>query len=190
MTYEDSHDDRPACYISVDVETSGPNPTDYDLLAIGACLAEDVAVRFYVELRPVTGRWVPEALAVSGLSMEALAQHGTPPAEALSQFEAWLDEVVPASQVPVFVALNAPFDWMFVNDYFHRIHGHNPFGHSALDIKALYMGVSGVAWAETSMRALSARYLDARSLTHNALQDAIDQAQLFARLLQETPSGP
>jgi ribonuclease T len=187
MTYEDSHPDRPACYISVDVETSGPNPSDYDLLSIGACLVRDVETTFYVELRPVTGRAVPDALAVSGLSMEALARTGTPPAEALARFETWLDGVVPASHHPVFVALNAPFDWMFVNDYFHRIHGRNPFGHSALDIKALYMGLSGVEWAETSMHALSARYLDARPLTHNALQDAIDQAHLFAHLLEETP---
>ena len=28
-------------YISIDVETSGPNPSEYDMLSIGACLAED-----------------------------------------------------------------------------------------------------------------------------------------------------
>ena len=185
MTYEVSHDGRPACYVSVDVEASGPNPTDYDLLSIGACLAEDVATTFYVELQPVTGRSVPEALAVAGLSMEALARTGTAPAEALAGFEAWLGEVVPPAQRPLFVALNAPFDWMFVNDYFHRTLQRNPFGHSALDIKAFYMGMRGVTWAETSMRVLAARYLDNRSLTHHALQDAIDQAELFVQLLRE-----
>lgn len=185
MTYETSHNGRPACYISVDVETSGPNPTDYDLLSIGACLAEDPETTFYIELQPVTGRSVPEALAVSGLSMESLARTGTPPVEALSRFEGWLAEVVPASHQPLLVALNAPFDWMFVNDYFHRTMQRNPFGHSALDIKAFYMGLSGVTWPETSMRALSARYLDHRPLTHNALQDAIDQAELFMRLLRQ-----
>jgi ribonuclease T len=189
MTYEEAHNGRPACYISVDVETSGPNPSDYDLLAVGACLAQDVDTTFYVELRPVTGRSVPEALAVSGLSMDALARTGTPPRSALAQFAAWLDAAAPPSHQPLFVALNAPFDWMFVNDYFHHYLHHNPFGHSALDIKALAMGLSGVPWAETSMRALSARYLDDRALTHNALQDAIDQAALFTRLLQEMRSG-
>ncbi len=189
MTYEDAHNGRPACYISVDVETSGPNPSDYDLLAVGACLAEDVDTTFYVELQPVTGRSVPEALAVSGLSVDALARTGTPPRAALAQFAAWLDGAVPPSHHPLFVALNAPFDWMFINDYFHRFLHHNPFGHSALDIKALAMGRLGVAWAETSMRALSARYLDDRALTHNARQDAIDQAALFTHLLKEMRSG-
>ncbi len=32
-------------YISVDVETSGPNPGDYDLLSIGACRVDDTEVR-------------------------------------------------------------------------------------------------------------------------------------------------
>ena len=74
---------------------------------------------------------------------------------------------------------------MFVNDYFHRYLQHNPFGHSALDIKAFYMGLAGTRWARTSMRYLAARYLDGRKLTHNALQDAQDQAEVFANILAE-----
>jgi ribonuclease T len=175
-------------YISVDVETSGPNPSDYDLLSIGACLVHDLAQGFYVELQPVTGRSVPDALAVAKLSMAALAKTGEPPARAMALFAAWVDEVVPAPSQPIFVALNAPFDWMFVNDYFHRTLGRNPFGHSALDIKAFTMGLTGVPWAQTTMQALSARYLGGRRLTHNALQDARDQGELFGVLLQKAGS--
>ena len=65
----------------------------------------------------------------------------------------------------MFVALNAPFDWMFINDYFHRYLGANPFGHSALDIKAYYMGLSGVTWSETSMKHISAHFLEEKHLT-------------------------
>jgi len=83
------------------------------------------------------------------------------------------------------VALNATFDWMFVNDYFHRFLQRNPFGHSALDIKAFYMGLAGVNWAQTSMKALAARYLSGRKLTHNALQDARDQGEVFRHILAE-----
>ncbi len=172
-------------YISVDVETSGPNPSDYDLLSIGACLAEDIDRGFYVELQPVTGNAIPGALAITGLSMETLAETGVPPAEALMQFEAWLHEVVSPTERPIFVALNAPFDWMFVDDYFHRFLRHNPFGHSALDIKAFYMGLAGVSWAQTSMKYLAARYLQGRKLTHNALQDARDQGEIFCCILRE-----
>ena len=178
-------------YISVDVETSGPNPGDYDLLSIGACRVDDTEAEFraeevfYIELQPVTGRAIPGALAISGLSMQVLAETGTPPTRAMALFEDWLDRTVPPAHRPVFVALNAPFDWMFVNDYFHRCLQRNPFGHSALDIKAFYMGLTGAHWAQTSMRALAGRYLGGRKLTHNALQDAKDQAEIFFHILAE-----
>ncbi|MBN1248090.1 MAG: 3'-5' exonuclease [Anaerolineae bacterium] len=172
-------------YISVDVETSGPNPSDYDLLSIGACLAEDIEQGFYIELQPVTGNAIPGALAITDLSMDELAETGVPPAKALARFEAWLHEVVPETERPVFVAFNAPFDWMFVDDYFHRFLRRNPFGHSALDIKAFYMGLTGVSWAQTSMPYLAARYLDGRKLTHHALQDARDQAEIFQHVLKK-----
>lgn len=172
-------------YVSVDVETSGPNPSDFDLFSIGACLVEDLETGFYIELQPVTGRAIPGALAITDLSMEELADSGQPPQRAMMAFERWLQASVPETHRPVFVALNAPFDWMFVNDYFHRYLGRNPFGHSALDIKAFYMGLTGVRWAQTSMRVLSARYLDGRKLSHHALQDARDQAEVFACILEE-----
>ncbi len=172
-------------YVSVDVETAGPNPADYALLTIGACLIDDPAQVFTIELQPVTMRSTPQALAVTGLSLERLSREGLPPAEAMRRFEAWLQRVVPPGHQPVFVGFNAAFDWMFVADYFHRFLGRNPFGHTALDIKAFYMGLAGVAWSETTKAALAARYPDHPALTHNALQDAVDQAALFRRLLHE-----
>jgi len=172
-------------YISIDVETSGPAPSRYDLLSIGACLAEEPEKGFYVELQPVTGNVMAGTLAISDLSMEVLAETGMPPEKAMAQFEKWLHDVVPQTHRPIFVALNAPFDWMFVADYFNRYLRHNPFGHSALDIKAFYMGLVGATWAQTSMRYLSRRYLSGRKLTHNALQDARDQAEVFCHILKE-----
>lgn len=172
-------------YISVDVETSGPNPGDYDMLSIGACLVEEIEKGFYVELQPVRNNAIPGALAISGLSMKTLAETGEEPAQAMRQFEAWLHETVPENARPVFVALNAPFDWMFVSDYFHRFLRRNPFGHSAIDIKAFYMGLTGTRWALTSMRYMAERYLDGRKLTHNALSDAQDQAEIFTHILRE-----
>jgi DNA polymerase III epsilon subunit-like protein len=172
-------------YVSVDVETAGPNPSQYSLLSIGACMVCDPKRTFYVELQPVNDSFLPSALSVSGLSMEALARDGLAPAEAMAQFEVWAKGQVPEAQRPILVAFNAPFDWMFVNDYFHRYIGHNPFGHSAIDMKAFYMGMTGVPWEETSMRYLVNRYLDTRKLAHHALQDAVDQAGLFRNMLAE-----
>ena len=96
----------------------------------------------------------PEALESCGFSMEKLAVEGVDPAEAMQRFETWLQEVLPTGQSPIFVGFNAPFDWMFVNDYFHRFLGHNPFGHAAIDIKSYYMGLAKVPWEETTMQFL------------------------------------
>ena len=173
--------------ISVDVETAGPFPGRYSLLSIGACLISDPDSTFYVELQPIAPDAVPEAQAVSGLSMEVLLERGAAPSAAMLDFAAWLQAVVPAGAHPVFVGFNAPFDWMFVNDYFHRFLGYNPFGHNALDIKAFYAGRTGAAWSETSLRHIATRYGGAPALSHNALSDAIDQAGLMAAMLEERP---
>ena len=169
-------------YISVDIETAGPNPSQYSLLTIGACTLRERASTFYVELKPVNMNYVPEALAISHLSMDRLAERGLEAAEAMRNFETWLKEQTPEGQRPLFLAFNAPFDWMFVNDYFHRFLGRNPFGHTAVDIKAYYMGLTGVGWEETSMRYISQMYLGDRQLTHHALRDAMDQAEIFRKM--------
>jgi DNA polymerase III epsilon subunit-like protein len=172
-------------YISVDVETAGPVPSQYSLLSIGACTLTEPRRTFYVELKPENDRFVPEALEICQLSMETLAKDGLLPLEALRRFEAWLVEVLPPGIAPIFVAFNAPFDWMFINDYFHRYLGRNPFGHSALDIKAAFLGARRIPWYKTSFRSLIQRYHEEGGHKHQALEDAIDQGELFKRLLME-----
>jgi DNA polymerase III epsilon subunit-like protein len=171
----------PEAYISVDIETAGPAPSAYALLSLGACLIDDPERSFYAELRPAAGEAVPAALAVSGLSLDQLAASGLPPAEAMERFAAWVEEVAGARR-PVFVAFNAPFDWMFVADYFHRFGVPNPFGHSALDLKSLYMGAVGGPWSGTSFAAVAARFGLPAELPHHALEDARIQAEVFRRL--------
>lgn len=172
--------------ISVDVETAGPLPRVYSLLSIGACTVYEPAHTFYVEIQPINDSFLAEALQVSGLSMEKLKATGLAPLDAMSRFENWLREVVPQDQRPVFVAFNAPFDWMFVNDYFHYYLGRNPFGHNALDIKAFYMGLKGSCWHETSMDRIMHQYFGKRQLTHHARQDALDQAEIFRLMLADS----
>ncbi len=175
--------------ISVDVETAGPNPSDYSMLSIGACLVDDPANGFYVELKPINDAITPGALSIAGLTLQHLRENGQEPSAAMLAFESWVASVVPSTSAPIFVGFNAAFDWMFVCDYFERFLGRNPFGHAALDIKSFYMGTAGGSWAETSMRFLSPRYLDGRVLSHNALGDARDQAALFSAIRLEFSSG-
>jgi DNA polymerase III epsilon subunit-like protein len=177
------HNTRDEVYISVDVEASGPIPGEHSLLSIGACLVGSIERDFYVELKPISDNHVPSALAVSGLSLEHLREHGADPAMAMAQFEHWVESVTSVGSRPVFVALNATFDWMFTHYYFQRFLGRDPFGVGGLDIKAYYMGLTGCAWAETSKSRMHRDLLPERSLTHHALEDAVWQAEVFANLL-------
>jgi DNA polymerase III epsilon subunit-like protein len=171
--------------ISVDVETAGPNPSQYSLLSIGACSVFHPDQTLYLELKPVNLDFSPEALETCGLSLDKLSKEGVEPLEAMRQFETWLQKAVTTGQRPVFVGFNTSFDWMFVNDYFHRFLGHNPFGHAAIDIKSYYMGMANVPWEETTMRFLGQRYLKQTALIHQARQDALDQAEIFRKILLE-----
>jgi ribonuclease T len=172
-------------YISIDVETAGPNPSQYAMLSIGACTLTSPRKTFYVELKPDRQAFSTEALEISHLSLEKLSKEGQEPKEAMLHFADWLKESVPAGIRPIFVAFNAPFDWMFVNDYFQRYLHYNPFGHAALDIKSYFMGQEGVPWSQTSMHNVGSRYLNIKHLSHHALQDAIEQADIFIKMLAE-----
>lgn len=181
-------DPKPETFVSVDIEAAGPVPSRYSMLAIGACLVDQPQKTFYIELKPLHDAAVPRALEIGGLTLEELRRTGVDAEEAMQRFADWVRTVVPPSRAPVFVGFNAPFDWMFIDDYFERFEIPNPFGHSALDIKSYYMGKMGSTWAETSLRRLSPRYLEGRPLSHNALGDARDQAELFRKIVAD--GGP
>jgi len=182
MTNNASHQEH---FISVDIETAGPNPSKYALLSIGACTIPEPRETFYVELQPDKTAYTEEALAVSNLPLEFLHKEGLPPRVAMKNFADWVLHVTPIQDQPIFTAFNAPFDWMFVNDYFHRYLGYNPFGHKALDIKALYMGRKQSQWSDTAYSHIVRDFGLESPLSHHALEDALQQAELLQALLDE-----
>lgn len=105
-------------YISVDVETSGPIPGEYSMLTIGACLADEPDQVFSCELKPISANADPEALAVTGLSLDRLAVDGPAPDVAMRAFQSWVEKVADTDKLPVFVGLNAPFDWVLWTEIF------------------------------------------------------------------------
>jgi ribonuclease T len=180
-------------WISVDVETSGPTPHTGSLLAIGACLVDVPDAGIELLLRPEPDLpWLEDAAAIHGLDRATLEREGLVPATAMAAFERWIGEVTPEGSRPVMVALNAPFDWMFVADAFWRHLGRNPFGASALDIKALYLGRHMPVvdrWSGTSRVRMLEHYPVALPHTHDALDDAREQAVL-CRLIVEAAREP
>lgn len=171
-------------YICIDVESAGPNPADYALLSIGAALVDDPQTSFYVELQPDKPDQTEEAAQIHKLDLAVLAETGLHPQEALQRFADWVGEHS-VDNMPVFVAFNAPFDWMYINDYMHHYLGYNPFGHRAMDIKATFFGLQGVAWNDTSFPQVGAHYGHNQVLDHNAEEDARQGAVLFSLMLKE-----
>lgn len=173
-------------FISVDVETAGPIPGEYSLLSIGACAVDDDSQTFQCELKPINRNADPKALEVTGLSLDELADRGLEPEAAMEAFELWAKTLAGDDGTLVFVGFNAPFDWSFVNYYFHRFAGGNPFGFTALDIKALYMGVVGGSWADTRSSKIAELLAPTRRGDHDALHDALYQAELFRLVRQKS----
>ena len=56
-------------YIMVDVESDGPIPGDYSMVCFGAVIVEPGLARdFYGKFKPISEKWNPETLAVSGFT--------------------------------------------------------------------------------------------------------------------------
>lgn len=163
-------------YIMVDVEADGPIPGDYSMISLGAVVvAEGLDRTFYGCLQPMTARWQPSSLAISGFSREETLAFDAPH-DVMVRFDTWL---ATENRGPLyFVSDNNGFDWQFVNFYFHHFLGQNPFGHSSLHLGSLYKG---------AVRNLMQNFNHLRRTahTHNALDDAIGNAEAFLAICQQ-----
>jgi hypothetical protein len=126
-------------YIMVDIESDGPIPGDYSMISFGAVLVDETLDNtFYGRLKPVSDKFIPDALAVSGHTREETLTFDEP-ADVMHAFAAWINEV--CSDRPIFISDNNGFDWMFVCWYFHHFTGANPFGFSSQNLGSLYKGM-------------------------------------------------
>ena len=170
-------------FISVDIETDGPIPVDYSMLSLGAVEMETEKT-FYIELKPISQNVVQESLEVTGLDRYKLIKSGINPEDAMKRFAVWITEVAGGRQ-PVFVA-SASFDWMFVHWYFVHFLGSNPFGINGVDYKSYYMGMMRLDnWGKAKRKYIDPRFIpDPKDFpkTHNALDDAKQQAEIFRRM--------
>ncbi|MFB6812320.1 3'-5' exoribonuclease domain-containing protein [Streptomyces sp. NPDC056387] len=193
---------RPSLYISVDIEADGPVPGPYSMISLGAAVAgrQDGASytaadperhTFYRELRPIGDRFVPEALAVSGLDRDRLLREGTDPLAAMDAFRAWVRSVAAeAGAQPVMCGYPASFDWTFLYWYLIAFGDDSPFGHSGcLDMKTLYAAKAGVPLRAAVKGRMPRELLSTRRHTHHALDDAIEQAELMSNLMLWTPAA-
>lgn len=187
---------RPDLYISADVETDGRIPGPFSMLSFGLTVVGSYAgdrlhrvspgsETFYRELRPISESFEQEALDVNGLDRRRLLSSGTEPANAMEDAATWVRQVA-GGRRPVLVAYPVAFDWSFLYWYFERFAASgSPFGFSScLDIRTLYQATAGTVHDASGKDSMPSVLIPEAPHTHNALDDALEQGELFANVFE------
>jgi 3' exoribonuclease, RNase T-like len=183
-------------YFSADVETDGPIPGPFSMLSFGLVFAgtfdgekfsrpHDYCKTFYRELKPVSDDFQVEALQVNGLDRERLIRDGVSPDTAMKDAADWVKAIAGEGR-PVLVAYPLSFDWSFLYWYFIRfLTEGSPFDYSGcFDIKTAFAVKARIPIASAGRSRLDPDLRANSHHTHNALEDAIEQAQVFANLFE------
>lgn len=180
-------------YVSTDVETDGPIPGPHSMLSLGSVALELDGTelgRFTANLEPLPGAEAhPRTMAWWETQPEAWAacrENAEQPAEVMGRYDGWL-RGLPGR--PVFVGYPLLFDMMFVYWYQIRFVGASPFGHSGMDIKslawvALGAGAGGRTYRASSKRGMREAWRSRRRHTHQALDDALEQGDVFVNIVK------
>lgn len=158
----------------VDVEADGPCPGIYSMISFGAVAVTPKKETFYAKLEPLPGAfYIPEALAVSGFSREQTIDFDDPCIQ-MHEFRDWLTQF----DRPMFISDNNGFDWQFINWYFWKFMGQNPFGHSSTNLGSLYKGMV------KDLRK-NFKHLRKTKHTHNPVDDAMGNVEAFEYMKRE-----
>lgn len=180
-------------YVSVDVEADGPIPGEYSMLSFGLAIAasydgskfaprDPSQSTFYRELKPISPNFDPKALEVAAIDRDSLAANGAEPITAMTDARNWVLREA-QDRRPVLVGYPIVFDWMFMHWYFVKYTESSPFGFSgAIDMKTMYQQKAKVTLDHAGRRDLPSQLKSKRAHTHNALDDAIEQAEIFNNL--------
>lgn len=161
--------------IVVDVEADGAVPHLFSMVSFGAVIVEpSLSKTFYGQTKPISDVWQPEALAISNFTRE---EHLTfnEPENVMLEFKNWIAEN--SNGKPVFISDNLAFDWQWINYYFHRFTGGNPFGFSGRRIGDIYSGLVKDYFA-------ASKWKDFRQTkhTHHPVDDARGNAEALLKI--------
>lgn len=176
-------------YVSTDIEADGPIPGPHSMLSFASAAFRadgSIVSTFSRNLETLPGAsGHPSTMSFWEKQPKAWAacrEDLRSPEDAMRDYVAWLKTL---GGKPVFVAYPAGFDFTFVYWYLMRFAGESPFSHSALDIKTFAMVLLGKGYRDAAKRNMPPRWLSERKHTHVALDDAIEQGELFCNMLAE-----
>lgn len=170
-------------HFALDVEADGPCPGLFSMVSFAVVPVDEPEAAFYSTMAPISERWIPEALAVSGFSREECLAF-EPALTVMGRFRQWAHDLISADGDlclvrPVLISDNPGFDAGFLTYYCEWAGFANPFGHSCRRLGDLCAGMQGrlngtrdwKRWTRTPH-------------THNALDDAKGIAEGWAAVLE------
>jgi hypothetical protein len=176
-------------FISVDIEADGPIPGPYSMLSFGAAAFSTSGLllsTFSANLKTLDGAVqdpnTMEWWAKNQEAWEACRKNIQDPKIAMTNFVRWVKK---QPGWTVFVGYPASFDFLFIYWYMMRFAGESPFSFSAIDIKTYAMAMLKKPYKESTKRNMPARWFGEKKHNHIALDDAIEQGQLFCNMFAE-----
>jgi len=184
-------------YFSADVETDGPIPGPFSMLSFALVYAGTFdgdtfqrpdslnSVGFYRELRPISNNFQADALRVNGLDRDRLTLEGQAPDVAMNEAADWIKSLTSGGR-PILVAYPLSFDWSWLYWYFISFAKNgSPFSHSqCFDLKTAFAIKARRPIAQSGRSALFSSLRSGREHSHHALDDAFEQADIFANLFE------
>jgi hypothetical protein len=115
----------------------------------------------------------------------------THPAKGMERFEGWVQRTLDdlgnkewcADPEPIFLAGPIGFDFSFVYYYMNRFLGRCIFGHNGVDMRSLAMGILDQPY-RTKTEKYPGEWATKLPHTHNALEDAMEQADRFIKMME------
>lgn len=179
----------PEIYVSTDIETDGPIPGPHSMLSFGSAAYKangEVISTFEVNLETLPGATGhPQTMAwwkTQPKAWEACRKNLVDPTTGMQSYATWL-ESLPGK--PVFVGFPAGFDFLFTYWYLINFAGRSPFSFSAIDIKTYAMAVLKKPYRKCTKRNFPSRWFGDGRHTHVALDDALEQGELFVNMMSE-----
>lgn len=179
-------------YVSTDIESDGPIPGPNSMLSFGsaAFALEDgkdkLVSTFSANLDTLPGAvGDPDTMTwwkTQPEAWKACREKTISPQVAMQQYSAWLKSL---PGPPVFVGYPAGYDFLFVYWYLIKFTGKSPFSFSAVDVKTYAMAMLKLPYRESTKRHMPKRWFGKARHTHVALDDAIEQGELFCNMLCE-----
>ena len=175
-------------YISVDIESDGPTLFKNSMIALGAAaftLETGVFDQFYCCLKELPNcqpdpQTMKEFWDKHLKLYNSIQKSAVDPTKVMHRFVEWAEDLGTfRNKKPIFIAYPAGYDFTWVYTYMMYFVGRSPFGFVALDFKSYAAGKLGMSYRNVSKRTMPKSWFPARKHTHIAVEDAIEQAEIF-----------